>query len=190
MKHGTPKGVKYRSGDRVLVGGGGFGRPLEPGTVAQDWDGESLVMVVPDGRTKPRPVPASRLRHEKARPPEPSVGVVRPSTTTASTRAVPRPRPPARDPKYLAWVREQPCCACQRRELVEAHHWAPRRGMAQKVSDYRTVPLCEECHRHFHDTGCLRALDVRTTREVFARVQAHLMDEWLSEKRAKARERG
>jgi hypothetical protein len=51
------------------------------------------------------------------------------------------------------------------------------------MSDYRTVPLCEECHRHFHDHGTLRELDARTTRELMVRAQVHLLDEWLSEMR-------
>lgn len=179
---------RFREGDRVLVGGRGFGRQATRATVAADWDGESLVMVVPEGRSKPVPRAASQLRHEKPEdaPSKPPLRTVRPSTTRATLRPVPRPRGPVRSPQYLAFVRRHPCGCCQRTKDVEAHHWAPTRGVGQKVSDYRTVALCEDCHRHYHDTGHLPGLDARTSRELFITRQAALLEEWILALRERA----
>jgi hypothetical protein len=86
-------------------------------------------------------------------------------------RSKPR-RGPVRDPKYLAWIREQPCCLCTYLDLkaqqfidavreiagtgaditthVSAHRQATpteaahvgQRGLGQKCSDRETIPLC------------------------------------------------
>lgn len=62
-------------------------------------------------------------------------------------------RGPARDPKYLAWVRTLPCLVSDcRRGPIEVNHIG-RRGMSQRSSDYETVPLCRFHHRQFHDKG-------------------------------------
>lgn len=175
---------KYKAGDEVLYGRGGFGRPLQPCVVAEDWDGESLVMVVPEGKTKAVPRPSSMLRHAEPPPAKPPLRAARPSTTNAQLRPVPRPSAPARDPRYLAFVRAHPCCACRRTKTIEAHHWARGRGVGQKVSDLRTVPLCEDCHRHYHDHGALPRLDARTTRELFTERQVALLEEWVLRERA------
>lgn len=186
MKWATAR-ARYREGDRVLIGRGGFGRPLVPGVVAADWDGSSLVLVLPEGKTKPRPIASSMLRHAEPKPAAgPPLRQTRPSTTKATLRPVPKPHPPARAPEYLAFVRAHPCAACQRRKGIEAHHWSPGRGVGQKVSDYRTVPLCEDCHRYFHDHACLPRLDARTTRELFVARQAALLEEWILELRDRA----
>ncbi len=58
----------------------------------------------------------------------------------------------AGDPKYLAWVRSQPCCACGRRPPSEAHHKTGA-GLALKAHDHDTMPLCAGCHRAFHDAS-------------------------------------
>ena len=56
-----------------------------------------------------------------------------------------------RDPKYLAWVRTQPCpylWTCEGK--VEAHHVRRHRwgaGVSQKPHDYVAVP---RCHAHHH----------------------------------------
>jgi len=51
-----------------------------------------------------------------------------------------------RDPKYLKWVRKQPCVICQMTfPRAEAHH-TETGGMGMKGSDYATVPLCRFCH--------------------------------------------
>lgn len=51
---------------------------------------------------------------------------------------------PARDKKYLAWIRTLECIVCNRLE-VEAHHTGPH-GMGQKASDYTCIPLCADHH--------------------------------------------
>ena len=55
---------------------------------------------------------------------------------------------PARNPRYLAWIRTQPCVVCGSRRGIEASHTGPR-GIGQKSSDLSAIPLC---HRH-HRTG-------------------------------------
>lgn len=56
------------------------------------------------------------------------------------------------DPKRLAWIRQRPCIfesdAC--RGPVEAHH-ATGAGMARKMPDTHTMPLCHEHHMQRHD---------------------------------------
>jgi hypothetical protein len=47
---------------------------------------------------------------------------------------------PHKVPDYLEFVREHACS------------YGPR-GMSQKTSDYRTVALCMNCHREFHNRG-------------------------------------
>jgi len=64
---------------------------------------------------------------------------------------------------YKSWIRSKPCCWCQSVRRVTStevsHHnystLGPS-GMGIKCSDYRTVPLCSKCHRHYHDRGSLR----------------------------------
>lgn len=59
---------------------------------------------------------------------------------------------PVRDPKYLAWIRSLPCTVpgC-RASYIEAAHTGPH-GMAQKSSDYSTIPLCGRHHRRGNDS--------------------------------------
>ena len=55
---------------------------------------------------------------------------------------------PARDKKYLEWLREQPCCLCDRPPRSEPHHiYGSVHGM--KSSDYGAVPVCRECHNFY-----------------------------------------
>lgn len=194
-----PKQVlsKYREGDRVLVGRGGFGRPLVPAVVAKDWDNESLVMVIFEGKTKPVPRAASEIRHE-TKPAGPSLKVGRAPRSKASKaparaalRAVPKPAAPLRSAPYLAFVRRHVCAHCKRGEDIHAHHWGEKgtHGLARKVSDYSTVPLCARCHRHVHDTGLLPELDQRTTFDVLRKSKAELLEEWIVTRRARAEER-
>jgi hypothetical protein len=63
----------------------------------------------------------------------------------------PRPpyqkNPPTRDPKYLAWIRTQPCAVQNCRAcFVEAAHTGDR-GLTQKASDREAIPLCHFHHR-------------------------------------------
>ena len=63
-------------------------------------------------------------------------------------RAKPR-KGPTRDPKYLAFIRKQPCVACMGGAWlwpVEAAHIGVR-GLGQKSSDLETIPLCAYHHR-------------------------------------------
>jgi hypothetical protein len=57
---------------------------------------------------------------------------------------------PARDAKYLVFIRQQSCCLCLRHEGIQAHH-VGNAGMGQKTSDYNTVPLCLSCHGFVHN---------------------------------------
>jgi hypothetical protein len=61
---------------------------------------------------------------------------------------------------------------------MEAHHFGTR-GVGQKCSDYRTVPLCEAHHREFHDTGRIDPLSHEATRHLFIECQVSLLVEWL-----------
>lgn len=65
-------------------------------------------------------------------------------------RAKPRKGPP-RDPKFLAFVRSQPCYILGCFEKAEAHHFG-RRGKSQRCSDYETVPLCHDHHMAWHSS--------------------------------------
>ena len=63
-----------------------------------------------------------------------------------------------RDRRYLDHIRSKPCIVCGRvaAERNEAHHLRDitlGSGVAEKVADYYTVPLCRECHQALHDKG-------------------------------------
>jgi hypothetical protein len=49
-----------------------------------------------------------------------------------------------RDPKYLDWIRRQPCLLCG--GPSEAAHTGPH-GYGQKASDHDAIPLCWRHHR-------------------------------------------
>jgi hypothetical protein len=56
-----------------------------------------------------------------------------------------------RDPKYLAWIRKQPCGYQGRfcKGKIEAHHVRRQRwgaGTSQKPHDYVAVPRCQYHH--------------------------------------------
>ena len=67
-------------------------------------------------------------------------------------------RGPARDTRYLAWIRTLRCAACGRGGPNEAAH-VGRAAMSQKCADYETIPLCHQCHRtgiySYHGAGKL-----------------------------------
>ena len=60
-----------------------------------------------------------------------------------------RPGPPRkgrlRDPKYLDWIRTQPCACCGYPGVEAAH--VGNRGLGQKSSDHETIALCVYHHR-------------------------------------------
>lgn len=57
---------------------------------------------------------------------------------------------PARSQEYRRWIASQPCIICG--GPSECAHVGPVRGLAQKCSDYETVPLCREHHRTGRDS--------------------------------------
>jgi len=60
-------------------------------------------------------------------------------------------------PKYLKWVRTQPCWVCMR-QPVDAHHLIGHgtKGMGLRSPDTLSMPLCrshhDELHRHGHQS--------------------------------------
>ena len=59
-----------------------------------------------------------------------------------------------RDREHLRSVAQRPCLVCGR-QPSDPHHlrFAQTRGIAQKVSDELTVPLCRGHHRDLHRSG-------------------------------------
>jgi hypothetical protein len=93
-------------------------------------------------------------------------------------RPVPKPVTLRSEP-YLAYVRKHPCCLCGA-SPSEAHHWSHHGGvMGSKVDDYRTVPLCTEHHRHWHDHGTFPEMDREHSEDALMREQAWLLRAWL-----------
>jgi len=154
----------YAEGEEVLVGGTGFGRHPMRATVAQRWEGVGLVMVIPEGRSKPVPRPPSRIRPAVKDAPK-TGALVRQPTTKAELRAVPRARKPWRSSRYLRFVRSQPCCFCGHPAPSQAHH-QPERGHGTtggKCTDSQTAPLCAAHHERWHSTGALGAMSHEET---------------------------
>jgi hypothetical protein len=58
---------------------------------------------------------------------------------------------PVRNPKYLAWIRTQPCLVCGATRSIEAAHTGPH-GLGQKSPDTSAVPLCAKHHRTGNDS--------------------------------------
>ena len=58
---------------------------------------------------------------------------------------------PVRNPKYLAWIRTQPCLVCGSIRWIEAAHTGPH-GLGQKSPDTSAVPLCAKHHRTGNDS--------------------------------------
>ncbi|OPY03520.1 MAG: hypothetical protein A4E60_00185 [Syntrophorhabdus sp. PtaB.Bin047] len=56
-----------------------------------------------------------------------------------------------RSPKYLAFIRRQPCVVSGSSPSVPHH--TSKAGMALKGSDYLTVPLTPELHSELHTIG-------------------------------------
>lgn len=61
---------------------------------------------------------------------------------------------PARDRAYLDWVKTQWCVSCGR-PADDPHHVIGHglSGMATKVSDYLSFPMCRVCHSELHQHG-------------------------------------
>ncbi len=157
--------------------------------------GESVRVHMSGGLGKARTVPLARVtpkRESKALSVEPPSAIAKMLKREADAqRAVdaygkdgralrPVPKPVTlRSEAYLAYVRRRPCCLCGRSEGVEAHHWSHHGGvMGAKVDDYRTVPLCQEHHRYWHDHGVLPGHDRVGSEWLLRRVQRELLVEW------------
>lgn len=95
----------------------------------------------------------------------------------------PCPKPVTlRSEPYLAYVRKHPCCLCGAPGPSEPHHWSHHGGvMGSKVDDYRTVPLCQEHHRHWHDHGTLPGLGRVASEWRLTIHQRQLLEEWCGE---------
>ncbi len=62
------------------------------------------------------------------------------------------PEPPTRDPKYLVFLRTQPCSVChhagsEQNPIEAAHTGTSGRATSQKADDLDAIPLCVWCHR-------------------------------------------
>lgn len=51
-----------------------------------------------------------------------------------------------KDKDYMGRVAQLPCANCGDHP-VEVHHLREGQGMAQRASNYLTIPLCPSCHR-------------------------------------------
>lgn len=49
--------------------------------------------------------------------------------------------------KHLERIKMLPCACCGQCGPSSAHHIREGQGMAQRASDYLTIPLCYECHQ-------------------------------------------
>ena len=58
---------------------------------------------------------------------------------------------PQRNPRYLAWIRTQPCCVCGSKKGIEASHTGPH-CIGQKSPDCSAIPLCARHHRTSNDS--------------------------------------
>ena len=172
---------------------------LSPGqevTVSGMHGGAAEVVYVRGGNVRvrmlsthcPRTVPLSRVtpkRESKALSVEAPqlrslADMVAPIQRVYDSGMRPVPKPVTlTSPAYLAYVRKHPCCLCGRSEGIEAHHWSHHGGvMGAKVDDYRTVPLCTEHHRYWHDHGTLPGHDRVGSEWLLRRVQRELLVEW------------
>lgn len=97
----------------------------------------------------------------------------------ASLRAVPKPSAPPRSDTYRKWIGGFACIGCpSQKSRTEAHHHG-RRGVGEKCSDYRCVPLCVECHRLITNTYRLPGRSRAETERLIAAVQLDLHDAWM-----------
>jgi hypothetical protein len=90
---------------------------------------------------------------------------------------------PARNPRYLAFIRTLPCAVCGTRRNIEAAHTGPR-GLGQKAPDTSAIPLCVKHHRtgsdSYHKLGRRFAqyhrLDIQAiVRKLNAKLRIHVI---------------
>lgn len=98
--------------------------------------------------------------------------------TLAPLRAVPKDAPADREAAYLDFVRSHPCTFCHAPGPSDAHHWG-HRGVGQKTSDYRTLPLCRKHHDYYHHHGRFPAMDALTTKLAQQAAQLDLLIAWI-----------
>ncbi len=58
-----------------------------------------------------------------------------------------------KEPKYLEWIRRQPCQECGKPGPSDPHHIASdlhQSGMGMKAPDLLAMPLCRMCHSSHH----------------------------------------
>jgi len=59
-----------------------------------------------------------------------------------------------KSPKYLEYVRQQPCLICGAKQSQAHHHQTKNNhGTALKPGDYWCIPLCLGCHQMLHFVG-------------------------------------
>lgn len=73
-----------------------------------------------------------------------------------------------RDPKYLAWIREQPCAKCNHPAPSHPAHMRSLKGggTSLKPSDYHAIPLCHEHHIVFEHGKGISHLNINPGWEV------------------------
>lgn len=52
---------------------------------------------------------------------------------------------------YIGLIKSMPCSLCGEPGPSDAHHIREGMGMAQRNSDYLTIPLCKDCHQGPHN---------------------------------------
>jgi hypothetical protein len=53
--------------------------------------------------------------------------------------------------EYLQAIKSMSCALCNAFAPSDAHHLREGMGMAQRNSDYLTIPLCKDCHQGAHN---------------------------------------
>lgn len=53
--------------------------------------------------------------------------------------------------QYITKIKNMPCALCSASAPSDAHHLREGMGMAQRNSDYLTIPLCKDCHQGSHN---------------------------------------
>jgi hypothetical protein len=59
-----------------------------------------------------------------------------------------------RDKKHCVFVKTLPCAGCPEIPPSDYSHVGDKtKGMATKVGDNKTIPLCRKCHNELHQNG-------------------------------------
>lgn len=91
---------------------------------------------------------------------------------------------PARNEKYLEFIRKQWCCidGCFE-DCCDPHHVFVY-GLSLKCSDYATAPMCRNHHTLYH-SGSLTANEKAVMERTIYRVALKLLSEYLEGKEIK-----